>query len=61
MRIVLSLIVAIVAIGAAGITTAILSSEPADAKSRNRQIATCHGCTVGSQGAESSEGKCVHN
>jgi hypothetical protein len=54
------LIVAIIAIGAAGLTTAILSSEQVDAGNCKDEFRPCHGCSHESQGEEASDGRCSH-
>lgn len=50
----------VAAIGAAAITTAISFVDQADAKSCKDERHPCHGCAHGSQGDESSKGKCSH-
>jgi hypothetical protein len=61
MKTAIFLIVAIAALGAVGITTAILSAAtPVHADSCARIIAGCHGCAPSSNGDTKSVGKCFN-
>jgi hypothetical protein len=61
MKTAIFLIVAIAALGAVGVTTAILSSAPAQASCQSdfgKDV--CHGCSPNSFGDGRSDDKCQH-